>query len=49
LFSFVGWEGEDEIRLKVMTRIGDQFVDVPARLVRTAGGWKREGPPQNEP
>lgn len=46
LFSFVGWDGEDSIRLKVHPQ--DQTVDVPARLVRTDKGWKREGPPNSD-
>jgi hypothetical protein len=48
LFSFVSWDGEDAIRLRVETRVQDQTVEVPARFVRTDRGWKREGPPSGD-
>lgn len=48
LFSFVSWDGEDAIRLRVETDVQDKPVKSPARLVRTDDGWKREGPPSDD-
>ncbi len=48
LFSFVSWDGEDAIRLRVETDVQDKPVELPARLVRTDDGWKRERPPSDD-
>jgi hypothetical protein len=46
-YSFVGWEGDARIRLKVLTRekAGTDPKDFDTQAVRTEAGWRLEGPP----
>jgi len=46
-YSFVGWEGDMRIRLKVYTRekAGTDPKDFDTQAIRTEAGWRIDGPP----
>lgn len=46
LYSFVNWQGEDRISLRVSTMVHHQITDLPAQLVHTSKGWEIEDPPE---
>ena len=41
LYKFIGWDGEERLKMTVTTRIGGQLHDsLPVEAVRTRDGWK---------
>jgi len=49
LYQFVGWDGEDRLKMKVTTRIGEELhEDLPVEAVRTKDGWKLMPPVLHE-
>ena len=44
LYEFVGWHGEDRVKLAVTFRAGDNFKTQPAPVDRIAGRWQLKLP-----
>jgi hypothetical protein len=44
LYEFVGWDGEDRVKLTVTFRDGENFKTLPASVDRIAGRWRLKLP-----
>jgi hypothetical protein len=40
LYEFVGWDGDDRLKMRVTTRMGEEVYDsLPVEAIRTSTGW----------
>jgi hypothetical protein len=49
VYEFAGWDGDDRLKMRVTTRIGEEMHEaVPVEAVRTAAGWRLMPPMLDE-